>query len=406
MSDVYLARSREPPAFPLSSRSMPIDDLTTPAVLVHRDRLDRNIARMQETASDHGVALRPHIKTHKSPDLARRQAERGAAGITVATIDEAEAFVDAGFDDVRVAYPVVGRDKHARLLSLMGDASISFCVDTPAGAEQASAFYAGQNAEAAVLMEVDVGHGRCGVPHHEPAAAVDLARHIHALPGLRLGGVLTHGGQGYHGPRDGETNADALRRAMQEERDRILDVAAALFEADVSDIDRTTFAVSIGSTPTMTYFENTEHDGLSITEIRPGNYVFYDAMQVGLGAARLDDCALTVLGTIVSKRRDASGTERAYIDAGKKVVTTDTSAGTEGYGIALYNAAYMREHPHVVITGLSEEHGWLRIPGAATFGVGDRIRFVPNHACVTVATQRELVVVDDDDVLDRWRVVA
>lgn len=385
---------------------MLIDDLSTPAVLVDHGRLDRNLDRMQARAEEQGVALRPHVKTHKSVEIAERQVDRGASGLTVATIDEAEAFVAAGFQDIRVAYPVVGAGRYRRLLALMEEASISFCVDTPAGVRQAAAFYENTGQTVDVLMEVDVGHGRCGVPFGKPGEAVALAKQIVNAPALRLVGVLTHGGQGYHGPQGSESREQALRRTSLEERERILDVAAALFDADIPAIDRDAFEVSLGSTPTMTYFENTERDGLTVTEIRPGNYVFYDATQVGLGACDLDDCALTVIGTIVSKRRDDSGTERAYIDAGKKVVTTDTGAATNGYGIALYNATYMRRHPHVDITGLSEEHGWLRIPGAATFEVGDRIRFVPNHACVTVATRDELVIVDDDEVLDRWRVAA
>ena len=385
---------------------MLIDDLTTPAVLIDHNRLDRNIKRMQATATDQGVHLRPHIKTHKSVDIAQRQMDQGARGLTVATIDEAEAFAGAGFDDIRVAYPVVGENKHERLFSLMNETSVSFCVDTPGGVKQAAAFYAAHDAVARVLIEVDVGHGRCGIPHNKPGEAVALAQMIVDAKGLELVGVLTHGGQGYHGPQKDETKQEALRRTSAEERDRILEIAAALFDADIAGLDRDAFDISIGSTPTMTYFENADRGGLSVTEIRPGNYVFYDATQVGLGACSLDDRALTVLGSIVSKRRDDSGTERAYMDAGKKVVTTDTGACTSGYGIALYNAKYMREHPHVDITGLSEEHGWLRIPGAATFEVGDRIRFVPNHACVTVATRSELVVVDDDEVMDRFPVAS
>lgn len=383
---------------------MLIDDLHTPAVLVDRGRLDRNIKRMQSRAAEQNVALRPHIKTHKSVDIATRQVEQGADGLTVATIPEAEAFVAAGFNDIRLAYTVIGADKYERLLGLMDDARISFCVDTQAGIAQASDFFAGAGRDVEVLIEVDVGHGRCGVPFGKPDAAVALARQVADAPGVDLCGVLTHAGQGYHGPKTGETRDDALRRTALEERERILDVAAAMFDAGAPDRERDRFEISVGSTPTMTHFQNAERDGLTVTEVRPGNYVFYDAIQVGLGACELDDCALTVLGRIVSKRRDDSGTERAYIDAGKKVVTTDTGACTDGYGIALYNATYMREHPHVDITGLSEEHGWLEIPGAATFEVGDRVRFVPNHACVTVATQDELLVVVDDEVTERWPV--
>jgi len=156
----------------------------------------------------------------------------------------------------------------------------------------------------------------------------------------------------------------------------------------------------------MAAFENAERGGFRITEIRPGNYVYYDAMQVSLGAATLDDCALTVEATVVSRHRDRSGQDRLYLDAGKKVLTADTGALTEGYGIILYNPADMVPHPHARLTGLSEEHGWVKVRGGATFGVGDRVRIVPNHACVTVHTQDTFYLVDDGEVVDELPVDA
>ena len=372
-----------------------LDDLPTPCLLVEKRRLERNMERMQAKAAANQVVLRPHAKTHKSVWIAERQRALGAKGVTVAKVGEAEVFVEAGFEDVRLAYPVVGPEKHERLLRLMDEAHLSFCVDTEVGAGTASAFYAAHDREAEVLLEIDTGHGRCGVPWD--GDALELAQHIAALPGLKLTGILTHAGQSYRGPEEGETPKEALQRVSAVERDRILDVAMRLRAAEVVD-DPTHFDISIGSTPTMAAFENRGLDGFSITEIRPGNYVFYDAMQVALGAAALEDCALTVLTTVVSKRRGADGAERLYLDAGKKVLTTDTGYGTDGYGLLLYNAAAMRRHPHARLTGLSEEHGWVEVPGGATFGVGDRVRVVPNHACVTVGTQDELVLVDGDEV--------
>ena len=384
---------------------MLLDDLSTPALLVDRDRLARNLDRMQAKADAQAVDLRPHAKTHKSPDLAREQLTRGAVGLTVATLAEAETFVDAGVESVRVAYPVVGTDRHERLDDLRDRAAVSFTVDTDAGAEQASAFYRERDRPANVLLEVDVGHGRCGVPWDSDAAE-RLAGRIAELPGLRLAGILTHAGQAYHGPQEGETKADALRRAGREERDRMLDVAVRLAEAGIAGVEPEAFEISIGSTPSLTYFENAEREGFQITEIRPGNYVFNDALQVNLASAELHDRALSVYTTVVSKRRDPSGTERVYVDAGKKVTTTDQGPGMDHYGTVLYNARYMRPHPHAVVTNLSEEHGWMRVPGGATFGVGDRLRIVPNHACVTVATQPVLHVVDGDEVVGTWPVRA
>lgn len=388
---------------------MPFSRLATPCLLVDRARLDANLVRMQRRADANDVALRPHVKTHKCVEIARRQRAQGASGLTVATVAEAEAFVDAGATDVRVAFPVTGRDKHERLAALTDRAQLSCTVDTVAGAEQASAVHERHDAPLDVLMEVDVGHGRCGVPWEAPDAAVSLARRVVALPGLHLIGILTHAGQAYDGPRGDEPPAEALRRVAQHERDRMLAVAAGLAEAGVPGVSPNDFTISIGSTPTMATFENAERDGFRVTEIRPGNYVMHDAMQVALGAASFDDCALTVLTTVVSTREPPTGPPRAFVDAGKKILTTDTGAGTEGYGRVLADAGSMTPADGLRVARLSEEHGWLEGPAAAALSVGTRLRLVPNHACVCVATQPHLHLVDGDSPVspvDPWPVAA
>ena len=385
---------------------MTLSALPTPALLIEQSRLQANLTAMQAQADANDVALRPHTKTHKSVALANEQRNRGAEGLTVATVKEAETFIDAGFDDVRVAYPVTGRNKHERLRALRADSKISFTVDTVAGADQASAVYAEADIPVDVLIEVDVGHGRCGVHWADDAAAVTLARRIASLPGLTLAGILTHAGQAYSGPSNGETEADALRRASRQERDRMLSVASALAEADGVNVTPDNFEISVGSTPSMAAFTNATRDGFRVTEIRPGNYVMHDAMQVALGAATLGDCALTVRTTVVSTQQKPDGTAHAFVDAGKKVFTTDTGYGTDGHGIALADAAQMRPHPDLHVDHLSEEHGWLTMTGDADLTVGDRLRIVPNHACVTVATQDTLHVVDGPSVVDRWSVDA
>ncbi|MFB6280327.1 MAG: D-TA family PLP-dependent enzyme [Salinibacter sp.] len=385
---------------------MTLDALSTPALLIEQSRLQKNLAAMQELADANEVTLRPHAKTHKSVAVARRQHQRGAEGLTVATVAEAETFVDAGFEDVRVAYPVTGRDKHERLQALRAAATISFTVDTPAGAEQASAVYAEADDPVDVLMEVDVGHGRCGVHWADDEGAVTLAQHIASLPGLRLTGILTHAGQAYDGPSDGETETDALRRVARHERDRMLSVASTLVEAEDVGVTPGTFEISVGSTPSMAAFENAERNGLRVTEIRPGNYVMHDAMQVALGAASLADCALTVLATVISTQTKPDGTHHAFVDAGKKVFTTDTGHGTDGHGIALADAATMQPHPGLRVDHLSEEHGWLTLGPDVDLAVGDRLRIVPNHACVTVNNQTALHVVDGTQVVGTWSVDA
>lgn len=376
---------------------MLIDDLATPCVLIERRRLGDNLERMQAKATANRVALRPHVKTHKSIALAKRQRAQGAEGLTVATVDEAETFVRAGFDDVRLAYTIVGRDKHERLQKLRDRARISFCVDTLEGARMASAFYDAFHPPIEVLLEVDPGYGRCGVLWNA-ASSVRLAREIAALPGLKLVGILTHAGHAYRGPAEGETAAASLRRIAREERDRMLDFAVRLQDAGLATPGA--FEISIGSTPTLSAFENSSQRDFSITEIRPGNYIFNDAIQVALGVATLDDCALTVQATVVSKHRDSMGQERLFIDAGKKVFTSDTGYATDGYGVILYNPSDMVPHPHARLTALSEEHGWVTVLGGATFSVGDRMRIVPNHACVVAHTQKKLYLVDEEEVVD------
>ncbi len=381
---------------------MLLSDLPTPALLIDRARLHANLDAMQARADAMNVALRPHVKTHKSPDLARLQVERGARGITVATVNEAEAFADAGFSDIRLATPIVGPGKLERLHKLAsGGTRISFTVDSPEGVRLASEAFA-SSAEVEVLMEVDTGYGRCGVRDDE--AALALAAQIRQASGVRLVGLLSHGGSAYNGPGEGETAGDALLRAMDGERDRVLELAGVLARGGF--LDAATAELSVGSTPGLSRFTNREEGGFRITEIRPGTYVFHDAMQVALGAATLQDCALSCIGTVVSKQRFADGTERDITDAGKKTLTSDTFPGARGFGTVLYSRQKMIVHPHAHVSALSEEHGWVDTPGGSIYDIGDPVFVVPNHACVAVATRRELYVVDGDEVEDTWETVA
>jgi D-serine deaminase-like pyridoxal phosphate-dependent protein len=381
---------------------MLVSDLPTPALLIDRARLLANLDAMQARADAAGVALRPHAKTHKSPDLARLQIARGARGLTVATIDEAEAFAAAGVADLRLATTVAGAGRLARIARLLDDGvALSFTVDTEAGARQASDALAGRAAPAEVLIEIDTGHGRCGVA---PADAPALGAAVAALPGLRLAGVLTHGGHAYDGPRPGETAAEARARVMRDERDGALEAAHRLGEAGL--LDAATAVVSVGSTPTAMAFAPATRGGFRVTEIRPGNYVFGDAQQVALGSMALRDCALVALGTVLARHRRADGTERVITDAGKKLLSTDTGAGVHGYGTLLYSPRTMVALPHAVVHALSEEHGWIDTPGGSIYDVGDPVYLVPNHACVAVATRSALHLVEGDEVVGTWATVA
>ncbi|MEM1115539.1 MAG: alanine racemase [Bacteroidota bacterium] len=382
---------------------MLVSDLFTPALLVDRARLHANLDAMQARADTFGVALRPHAKTHKCPEIARLQVARGACGLTVATVPEAEAFAEAGIGDIRLATPVVGATKLERLRALAeAGTRISFTVDTPEGARLAAEAFS-EATPASVLIEVDTGYGRCGVPHDDPEAMEALARQVREAPSLRLAGLLTHGGDAYHGPHEGETRDAALRRAVEAERDHLLEAAARLGAAGLLGPEA---ELSLGSTPGISRFTPAERDGVRITEIRPGTYVFNDATQVALGAARLQDCALVCVGTAISKQRFDDGTERVITDAGKKVLTSDTRAGADGYGTVLYSPRTMIAHPHARVSALSEEHGWVDTLGGSTYDVGDPVFVVPNHVCVAVATRARLYVVDGDEVEAAWEVVA
>ncbi|GMQ81009.1 MAG: D-TA family PLP-dependent enzyme [Rhodothermia bacterium] len=384
---------------------MNTESIGTPCLLIDKDRLSTNLANMQRKADAAGARLRPHTKTHKSIDLARKQLNLGASGIAVAKVGEAEIFVAAGITDIRLAYVTVGEDKYSRIADLMEGARISFCVDTIEGATGASAFFSARDLTMEVLVEVDVGYGRCGVKW-DSTEGTRFFKSVSKLPGLKIIGILTHAGHSYDGPRkENESKEEALIRVSNEERDRMLAFASSLLEAGLIKPDNG-FEISIGSTPSLKHFENREENGFKITEIRPGNYVFHDRIQVGLGVATWQECALTVLTTVISKHRDADGSERLFLDAGRKVFTADLSDMMDGYGSILYNARTMEPLPHARFTGLSEEHGWVQVHGGATLSVGDRVRVVPNHACVVVNTQRNLYVVDEGEIVNTWTVDA
>ena len=384
---------------------MLVSDLPTPALLVDRARLHANLDAMQARADAQGVALRPHVKTHKSPAIARLQVERGARGLTVATVDEAEAFAEAGFDDLRLASPVVGSTKLERLAALAASGTrISFSVDSAEGVRRADRAFAEAGQTAEVLIEVDTGYGRCGVEWDDRDALAELAAFVNASEALRLVGLLSHGGDAYGPAPDERSIEDHRRRVMDAERDRVLDAAAFLVAEGA--LDPAAAELSIGSTPGVTVFTNAERDGLTITEVRPGTYVFFDAMQVALGSARVQDCALVCVATVLSKTRFDDGTERDITDAGKKILTADTWPGHTAFGEVLYSPRTMIAHPHARVTALSEEHGWVDTPGGSIWDIGDPVFLVPNHACVAVATRSRLSLVDGDEVIETLDVVA
>jgi D-serine deaminase-like pyridoxal phosphate-dependent protein len=355
-----------------------VETLATPAVVVDLDVLERNIGRMADRAREAGVRLRPHAKTHKCPDIARLQRAAGAWGLSVAKVGEAEVFADAGFDDLFVAYPVVGEDKGRRLLALADRVRLAVGADSLEGART----LAGPFREAAraldVLLKVDVGYGRVGVlPEH----AVELARRVADLPGLRLRGVFTHAGHGYLA----ETRA-AVDEIARLEGERLAAAAADLRAAGFAVEE-----VSVGSTPTAAGAMRVP----GVTECRPGNYVFHDASQVALGTCRMEDCALTVVATVVS----VPAPDRAVVDAGSKTLSSDPLRPRPGgYGRVLGRSSRIER--------LSEEHGVISVVEGESFQIGERVRILPNHACVVANLHGSLVGLCGDRVEARLEVAA
>lgn len=331
--------------------------LDTPALLVDLDRLDDNIGWMAGHARAGGVALRPHFKTHKSIAIARRQLAAGASGITVAKLDEAEALVDGGIHaPILLAFQVVGEPKLERAIRLASRVPLTLAVDSPDGAGRLAAAAARAGRALDVWIEIDSGLRRCGV---QPSDAPPLARAVAAHASLRLTGMFTHAGQSY-----AARGADEVAAIAAIESSAVVEAASATRAIGIP-----VETVSAGSTPTARFLDGSS----GITEIRPGTYVFYDALQVALGSAEPEQCALSVSTTVISR----PAPDRAVVDAGSKTLGLDRGAHSSDlladYGTVLdVDAALVR---------LSEEHGILRIPAHSPMAIGDRIRIVPNHVC-------------------------
>jgi len=364
------------------SAGVSLDCLQTPALLLDVGRLEHNVREMADLCHTHGKALRPHVKSHKTIEIAARQRQLGAVGLTAAKLGEAEVFADAGFDDLFICYPLVGAGKLRRLMMLAQRVRVSTIVDDVDAATELAAAARAAETTIEVLLKIDLGMHRVGVA--EPQ--VDrLAHAVATLSGLSLRGVCIHEGETYGEPDP------AQRRTLARERvGRLVEIAERLRRQGLA-ID----VVSSGATPAVR--DVVDIDGL--TELRPGNYVFYDAMQAGLGVVPEDRCALSVLATVVSR----AGEGRAIIDAGAKALTLDRGVHglelLEGYGRP-------RSRSDVTITALSEEHGWLLVAPGSDLRVGDRLEIVPNHACAVVDNFDGLTLVERGAPAGEWSVAA
>lgn len=359
--------------------------LDTPAVLLDLDKLEDNMEDMTVFAQKAGVRLRPHIKTHKTPEIALRQVAKGAVGITAAKLGEAEVMVKAGLKDIFIAYQLVGEKKMFRLQKLMQQARVSVAVDSMEGASLLAQAAEGANMPIPVLMEINSGLHRCGVLPGEDALA--LARGVMGMPFLQFEGVFTHAGHAY-----GAASYEEVVQIGEEEGAAVLQAASLLRSCGIP-----VQTVSVGSTPTAKISGSVA----GVTEVRPGNYVFYDAIQVGLGVATRDQCALRVEATVISRPTE----DRAVIDAGSKVFSLDKGAhgreSVQGFGI-------ITGYPHLILSGLSEEHGIIERAGKRGDlpGIGERLQVIPNHACPVVNLTDSLTLVRGGEIVGQWLVAA
>jgi D-serine deaminase-like pyridoxal phosphate-dependent protein len=356
----------------------PVSDLETPAVLVDLPRLEQNIARMASYAATHSLALRPHIKTHKATTVAAAQIASGAAGLTCATPAEA-GVMSAVTRDILLAYPAIG-PKLARLMALPGEVMLTVALDSARAVDDLARAARAANRAVRVYVELDVGMHRVGVTAWDEAIA--LARRVRDSAPLEYAGIAF-----YPGHIRSELNS----------QDAALDALGAALKSATTALDRAGLApkvVSGGSTPTVWR----THEIGGVTEMRPGTYVYNDRGTAELGACALEDCALTVLATVVS----TSVPNQAVIDAGAKALGREPMRGVEGEGWGA-----LLDRPDVLVTRMSEEHGILDLSKTSWRPqVGELVRVVPNHVCIVVHLNDVIYGVRDSRVEKSWNVDA
>ena len=346
------------------SDGLAVTTLETPVPVIDLDVVERNLTRMQDYADRHGLALRPHIKTHKLPQFAEQQVALGAVGITCQKLGEAEVMADAGLDDILISYPLIGAAKAQRLAALARRVTMRAAIDNPLALETVA--LAGQEAgrPVGVLVEFDSGLHRTGVT--SVADALALIAQVEAADGLRFDGLMTY-------PSSAET----------------VEFVRAVREAGI-DLP----IVSGGGTPRAAH----AHEIEGVTEMRVGTYIYNDRTLVEFGAATLDDCALLVHATVISRPTP----DRAILDCGSKTLSSDLipRGASAGYGLLL-------DYPDAMIDRLSEEHGMVDLSRSeAKPALGERVRILPNHVCVVTNLHDEVVVSRNGLVEGIWPVAA
>ena len=342
---------------------MNIAELDTPCLILDLDIMERNLRRYQDYFDQHGIGFRPHIKTHKIPALAHRQMDLGAVGITCQKLGEVEVMVDAGIRDILLFYNILGQTKLERLIRLAKRSDLVVTVDHVVVAQGISDAAMRAGIVIDVLAEMGGPNQRTGVP--SAAGTVALAQDMDRLPGLRVRGMAVYPSSPQTAPQIGEAVAGLRQSGLSTE------------------------IVSGGGTPAA--FQ--AHLVPGITEHRAGTYIFMDKMQIDLGAAQQEDCAVTVLTTVASRPTD----DRAILDGGTKTFSSDRGLPM---GIVV-------EQPGASIYMMNEEHGYLDISACDSRPqIGDRLRVIPNHVCGCINMHDEIYGVRGDQVEVVWQIQA
>jgi len=367
-----------------------IEEIKTPSLLLDLNRVRRNAARVSEVAKRNNVRLRPHIKTHKCVEVARIQTEGHDGAVTVSTLEEARAFAKGGFTDITYAVPIE-RGKFSEAIEILrSGVKLNLLTDDAATVAALDEACGREGARFEVFLKIDCGTHRVGVEPHTPEA-IEIPRLISDAKNLNFAGILTHAGHSYNAK-----STDEIIEIARHERDAMVGHAERLRSEGIE-----VPTVSIGSTPTITHIDHLD----GIDEIRPGNYIFFDNFQATLGSCSFEDTALTVLAAIIHKDHIR---RRLVIDAGAVALSKDRGpVGLDpgcGYGRVLDvegNDTSMR------VSGLSQEHGEIDAGQGVAFerlNVGDRVRVLANHSCLTAAQHSHYNVIDEGRIIGRWEV--
>ncbi|CEN86589.1 alanine racemase [Paraclostridium sordellii] len=355
---------------------MKINELSTPNFLLDLNALENNLKTVQELCDKNNKELCPMTKTHKSSKLAKMQIEFGAKGLLVGTIDEAEAFVEAGIEAITFPYPIANVSNIKRAIELSKKARIIFSFDNVESAKVLSEELAKENMSGEYFILINSGLNRLGVT---PENAPELAKRLSQFENLKLIGISTHPGHVY-----AVASPEEVLPISNQEVERMTTAKKLLVENGFN-VD----VVATGSTPT--FFDVVDNENLDV--LRPGNYPFYDNIQLSLGICKEEDCSLTALGTIISRPSE----DLFIVDVGSKCLGLDKGA----HGSALITGfGRVKNHDELNIIGLSEEVGKIQIVGETNLKVGDKIQIIPNHSCSCANMTSYLIGYRGDEVVE------